>query len=68
MWDGIILPAVFAFATGLPVIVSSILLVKSVERLSQAINKVQIVEKIIRKLVAIVFIMAGLYYLMIAFT
>jgi len=66
--DGIILPAVFAFATGLPVMLSSILLVKSVEKLGKSINKVQSIEKVIRKLVAILFILAGLYYLCLTLT
>ena len=65
--DGILVPSVFAFATGLPVIVSSILLVKSVSSMSRMMNKVHKVEKTIRRLVAFVFVAVGLYYIAIMF-
>ncbi len=61
--DGIIIPAVFAFATGLPVIIFSFILVYSVSKLSIIMNKVQIFEKWMRKIVGITFIIIGLYYI-----
>jgi len=61
--DGLIIPAVFAFATGLPVIIFSIILVKSVTKLGQIMNKIQIFEKWMRRIVAIIFITVGLYYI-----
>lgn len=60
--DGLIIPAVFAFATGLPVIIFSIILVKSVSKLGKIMNKVQTFELWMRRIVAVVFILAGLYY------
>ncbi len=66
--DGILIPSVFAFATGLPVILSSILLVKSMSTLGKAMDKAQAVEKTVRKIVAIIFLIAGLYYVWIAIT
>ncbi|MFH1829016.1 MAG: aromatic aminobenezylarsenical efflux permease ArsG family transporter [Nanoarchaeota archaeon] len=63
--DGLIIPAVFAFATGLPVIIFSIILVKSVSKLGEIMNKVQIFELWMRRIVGIFFIIAGLYYISI---
>jgi len=61
--DGLIIPAVFAFATGLPVIIFSIILVKSVSKLGKIMNKVQTFELWMRKIVGIIFIIIGLYYI-----
>ncbi|MDD4878329.1 MAG: aromatic aminobenezylarsenical efflux permease ArsG family transporter [Candidatus Nanoarchaeia archaeon] len=60
--SAILLPSVFAFATGLPVIVFSFILVKSVNKLGAIMNKVQTFELWMRKIMAVVFILAGLYY------
>jgi cytochrome c biogenesis protein CcdA len=65
--DGLIIPAVFAFATGLPVIIFSIILVKSVSKLGSIMNKVQIFELWMRRIVAVIFILAGVYYTFIVF-
>ena len=61
--DGILIPSVFAIATGLPVILSSILLVKGMKTLGTTINKIQTIERIMRKAMAIVFLITGVYYL-----
>lgn len=63
--DGLIVPAVFAFATGLPVIVFSIILVKSVSKLGGIMNKIQIFELWMRRIVASIFIVIGLYYILL---
>jgi len=60
--DGILIPSVFAFATGLPVIILSFILVYSVSKLGTIINKIQIFEKWMRKIVAVTFIIVGIYY------
>ena len=60
--DGLIIPAVFAFATGLPVIIFSIILVKSVSKLGKIMDKVQTFELWMRKIVAVIFIVVGIYY------
>ena len=60
--DGIIIPAVFAIATGLPVIILSIILVYSFSKLGAILNKIQTFEKWIRKIVAIIFMLIGIYY------
>ena len=61
--DGLIIPAIFAFATGLPVIVFSFILVYSVSKLSSIMNKVQTFEKWMRNIVGIVFVIVGVYYI-----
>jgi cytochrome c biogenesis protein CcdA len=61
--DGILIPSVFAFATGLPVILLSFILVFSVSKLSSIIKKVELVEKYTRYIVGSTFIIVGLYYL-----
>jgi cytochrome c-type biogenesis protein len=61
--DAILVPAVFAFATGLPVIVFSFLLVSGVNKLGTVLNKLQTVERWNRKVVAGVFVLVGIYYI-----
>ncbi|NQU79882.1 sulfite exporter TauE/SafE family protein [Candidatus Woesearchaeota archaeon] len=60
--DGLVIPSVFAFATGLPVIIFSFILVYSVSKLGTIMGKIQTFEKYSRKVVAGIFIFAGLYY------
>ena len=62
--DGLIIPSVFAIATGLPVIISSILLVKGVSKLGTMVNKVQTIEKTVRRFVATLFVAVGIYYIL----
>ena len=61
--DGILIPSVFAFATGLPVILLSIVLVFSVSKLSNIMKKVELVEKYTRLIVGWIFIIVGAYYI-----
>ena len=60
--DGIIIPSVFAFASGLPVIIASLLLAYSVSTLGIVMGRVQVFEKWMRGAVALVFIITGVYY------
>ena len=59
--DPVIIPAVFAIATGLPVIIISYLLVRGVGKCSGIIQKIGTVELWIRRGVAAVFIGVGVY-------
>ena len=61
--DPVIIPAVFALATGLPVIVISYLLVKGVGKCSGIVKKVGAAEVWIRRVVAAVFLLVGVYYI-----
>ena len=65
--DGLVIPATFAFATGLPVIVFSFILVYSVSKLGAIMNRVQTFERWMRKIVGVVFIGAGIYYVTLVF-
>ena len=62
--DGLVVPSIFALATGLPVIISSILLVKGVSKLSSMVNKAQSIEKTVRRLMATLFVAVGIYYIL----
>ena len=59
---GLLLPPVFAIGTGLPVIVFAFLLAFSLQKVSRAFQAMQKAEKVMRYLVASVFIMTGIYY------
>ena len=61
--DPVSIPAVFALATGLPVIVISYLLVKGVGKCSGIVKKVGAAEGWIRRVVAAVFLLVGIYYI-----
>jgi cytochrome c-type biogenesis protein len=65
--DPVIIPAVFALATGLPVIVISYLLVKGVGKCNGIIQKIGAAEIWIRQAVAAVFIVVGMYYIVIVY-
>ena len=60
--DGILIPSIFALATGLPVIIFSFILTFSVSKLGKIMNKVQIFEKYMRYFISIVFLAVGIYY------
>jgi cytochrome c-type biogenesis protein len=63
--DGILIPAVFALATGIPVIIFSYILVRSVSKLGSIMNSIAVFEKYMSKIMAIVFLAAGVYYTII---
>lgn len=61
--EGIILSPFFALGISLPVLFFSFLLAFSAKKVGLFFGKIQKAEKIIRRVVATVFIIAGLYYL-----
>ena len=63
--SGLFLPFVFAIATGLPVIIVAYLLAFSISSVGGFYNKVKIFEKWFRRIVAVIFILVGLYYMYI---
>jgi cytochrome c-type biogenesis protein len=63
--DGLYLPVVFAFGTGLPVILFTYLLAFTAGRVGIFYNRITKIEKIMRTVAGIVFILAGLYYIFI---
>ncbi len=63
--SGLLLPPVFAFATGLPVIIVAWLLAYSVSNVGKFYNNMKSFEKWVRYIVAVIFIITGIYYLII---
>ncbi|MFA7319258.1 MAG: aromatic aminobenezylarsenical efflux permease ArsG family transporter [Parcubacteria group bacterium] len=61
--ESFLLPTLFALGTGLPVIVFSFILAFSVGKVSELYNAMSKIEKIMRYSVAMVFLLAGIYYL-----
>jgi len=61
--EALLLPPLFGLGTGLPVIVFSFLIAFSVQKVGQAFQIVQKIEKVSRKVVASIFILTGIYYL-----
>lgn len=61
--EGLILPPIFALGTGLPVVVFSFLLAFSAQKVSKAFQVVQKTEKVMRYIVAAIFLLVGFYYL-----
>jgi cytochrome c-type biogenesis protein len=65
--EGILLAPVFALGTGLPVIVFSLIIAFSMQKMSKAFSIVSGVEKITRLIVSFIFISVGIYYLRFTF-
>lgn len=59
---GYLLPVIYAIATGLPVILVAWVLAYSIAGLGKFYNRMQVFEKWFRKVVAILFIVVGIYY------
>jgi cytochrome c-type biogenesis protein len=65
--SGLMLPLIFAIATGLPVIILAWMLAYTVSEVGSFYNKLRTFEKWFRRVIAIVFILVGLYYISIFF-
>lgn len=63
--DGLYLPIVFAFGTGLPVILFTYLLAFTAGKVGVFYNKITKIEKVMRTVAGVVFILTGLYYVSI---
>lgn len=63
--SGLFLTLIFAIATGLPVIIVSYLLAFSISSIGGFYNKIKIFEKWFRRVIAVVFILVGFYYVYI---
>lgn len=61
--ESLLLPPIFALGTGLPVIIFSFLIAFSMKKVSKAFQIVQKVERLMRHVVALIFLIAGVYYL-----
>jgi len=63
--DGLYLPIVFAFGTGLPVILFTYLLAFTASKVGVFYTKITKIEKAMRTIAGVVFIITGLYYIAI---
>jgi len=63
--DGLYLPIIFAFGTGLPVIIFAYLLAFAAHGVSSFHKKITKIEKVMRYFVGIVFVLTGCYYVLI---
>jgi len=63
--DGLYLPLIFAFGTGVPVILFTYLLAFTAGKVGVFYNKITKIEKIMRTVAGVVFILTGLYYVAI---
>jgi len=64
---GLYLPVLFAIATGLPVILFAWLLAYAVGNIGKLYNQIKIFELWFRRVVSVVFIVVGIYYVAIFF-
>jgi len=64
---GILLPLVFAIATGLPVIIIAYIIAFSISSVGNFYNRIKVFELWFRRIVAVVFIIGGIYFILIYF-
>ncbi len=65
--SGLYLPVVFAIATGLPVIIFAWLLAYAVGNVGKLYNRIKVFELWFRRIVAVLFILVGIYYIVVFF-
>ena len=65
--SGLYLPIVFAIATGIPVIIFAWLLAYTVSEVGNLYNNLKIFEKWFRRVIAVLFIGTGLYYIIMIY-
>jgi cytochrome c biogenesis protein CcdA len=63
--DGLYLPIIFAFGTGIPVILFAYLLAFAAGSLGIFYNKIVKIEKWMRTIAGVVFVLTGIYYVLI---
>jgi cytochrome c-type biogenesis protein len=63
--SGIILPAFYGLGTGIPVIIFSLLFYLGVQELNKHVQNVYKFEKVLRKAIGVVFVVIGLYYVLV---
>jgi cytochrome c biogenesis protein CcdA len=63
--NGLYLPIIFAFGTGLPVILFTYLLAFTAGKVGVFYNRISKIEKVMRIIAGVVFVITGLYYIAI---
>ena len=64
---GLYLPVVFAIATGLPVILFAWLLAYAIGNVGKLYDRIKVFEFWFRRIVAVLFILVGIYYIKVFF-
>lgn len=64
---GLLMPIVFSFGTGLPVILFAFVIAFSIQKLGIYFNAITKMEKVMRFVAGVVFILTGIYYVNIYF-
>jgi len=62
---GLALPVLFSLGTGLPVLLFAFIIAFSIEKLGKYFNVIKKVEKVMRVIAGITFLITGLYYVLI---
>jgi cytochrome c biogenesis protein CcdA len=65
--SGLYLPVVFAVATGLPVIIFAWLLAYAIGNVGKLYDRIKVFELWFRRIVAVLFILVGIYYIKVFF-
>ena len=65
--EGVLLAVVFALTTGIPVIILSWLIAFTVAGVGRFYNRIRRFEFWFRKVVAVLFIITGIYYILITY-
>lgn len=65
--SGLVLPVIFAMATGIPVIIFAWLLAYTIAGVGKFYNGLKVFEKWFRRIVAVLFIGIGIYYVIIIY-
>ncbi len=61
--SGLYLPIIFAIATGIPVIIFAWVLAYTISGIGNLYNKIKVFELWFRRVIAVVFIIIGIYYI-----
>jgi len=61
--EGLLLPPIFAISTGLPVIIIAVMMTYTVNKIGALFNIIGKIEKYLSLIVAIIFLLVGIYYL-----
>jgi len=65
--EGLILPVIFGFGTAIPVLLFTYLIAFAASNVSSFYGKIQKIEKVMRYITATVFILVGIYYVLLFF-
>jgi cytochrome c-type biogenesis protein len=63
--SSVLMPTLYGIGTGLPVVTFAVLIALGAKRVGAAFNKISLFEKWARRITAVAFILAGIYYLLV---